>query len=307
MAAADMVDLIAKRLGLGPESVANSLARRIEPARHVGLERMQLIPRARSLDLRQAPRKSVENSVLRQVNSIAALELEGHALSKDTDLGDCTRIDRHAIGRCARTASGRLLDGGQCDDAGDGCPMTSRRSSIGRRRRQARHGRGARTRYARRLAAGKNVAAGDRPPVTAPILVGVADNYAGLIDEVRQVNRRNAGTGAGAQSRRGEARAISAVPPSVRGKTSTAFLQMLGSLCIAISGRAAPAAIAAADVADLPALPRRLAGDPDRGADHLPDRRHHRAAGHSSISASSAPTPTSSTWSAFWCCANSAC
>ena len=32
-------------------------------------------------------------------------------------------------------------------------------------------------------------------------VVGVADNYAGLIEEVRQVNRRNAGAGAGAQIR----------------------------------------------------------------------------------------------------------
>ena len=35
-------------------------------------------------------------------------------------------------------------------------------------------------------------------------MVGVADNYAGLIEEVRQVNRRNPGAGTGAQSRRGQ-------------------------------------------------------------------------------------------------------
>src|SRR5712675_359145 len=42
---------------------------------------------------------------------------------------------------------------------------------------------------------------------------------------------------------------------------------------------AAPAEIAAADVADPSALPGRFSGDPDHGADYLPDRRHHRSAG----------------------------
>ena len=51
-------------------------------------------------------------------------------------------------------------------------------------------------------------------------IVGVADNYAGLIEEVRQVNRRNRRR----RPRRAipfvaKARAISAAPPSARAKT----------------------------------------------------------------------------------------
>ena len=72
-------------------------------------------------------------------------------------------------------------------------------------------------------------------------------------------------------------------------------------------GCAAAPAEPAAHLRRASSRPRRLAGRADHPADHLPDRRHHRPAGHSSISASSAPTTTSSTWSASWCCARSAC
>ena len=110
-------------------------------------------------------------------------------------------------------------------------------------------------------------------------LVGVTERYAGLIDEVRQVNR-------------------SAPTPRPRGNVVLGWLDQLGRLDLGRAGRrsgvladarragrraarrAAPAALAAADLAGLPGLPGRLAGDPDHHADHLPDRRHHRAAGH---------------------------
>jgi len=59
----------------------------------------------------------------------------------------------------------------------------------------------------------------------------------------------------------------------------TVFLQMLGSLFTAIFWRVAPAEIAAADISGLSTLQGRLAGDTDCCADHLPDRRYHRAAG----------------------------
>ena len=99
---------------------------------------------------------------------------------------------------------------------------------------------------------------------------------------------RGGSSGQSAQRRRRRRRTIPSWPSSSDiGRSTigasedvTAFLQMLGALLHRHSGRAAPAAIAAADVAGLSALPRRLAGDPDHGADHLPDRRHHRAAGH---------------------------
>ena len=111
-------------------------------------------------------------------------------------------------------------------------------------------------------------------------VIGVADNYAGLIEEVRQVNRRNARADPGAQSAIvAKVERYRPLRRSARREDVTAFLEMLGSLCIAHARRAAPAAVAAADVAGLSALPGRLAGDPDHRADHLSDRRHHRAAG----------------------------
>ena len=137
-------------------------------------------------------------------------------------------------------------------------------------------------------------------------VVGVADNYAGLIEEVRQVNRHNP---APVPALNPVVAKVNDIGRSAVGATEdvAVFLQMLGSLFLAICRRVAQAEIAAADISGLSALQGRLAGDPDHGADHLPDRRHHRAAGHSSISANSAPIPTSSTWSASWCCANLAC
>ena len=72
--------------------------------------------------------------------------------------------------------------------------------------------------------------AGHRADVT-----GVADNYAGLIEEVRQVNRR---TPAPVPARNPIIAKISDIGRSTLGASedATAFLQMLGSLCIAILG-----------------------------------------------------------------------
>src|SRR3954471_9418184 len=66
-------------------------------------------------------------------------------------------------------------------------------------------------------------------------VVGVADNYAGLIEEVRQVNRR---TPAPVPSPNPVVAKIADIGRSTigAGEDLTAFLQMLGSLCIAILG-----------------------------------------------------------------------
>ena len=66
-------------------------------------------------------------------------------------------------------------------------------------------------------------------------IVGIADNYAGLIDEVRQVNRR---TPPPAPARNPVVAKISDIGRSTIGASEdvTAFLQMLGALCIAILG-----------------------------------------------------------------------
>ena len=72
--------------------------------------------------------------------------------------------------------------------------------------------------------------AGHRADVT-----GAADNYAGLIEEVRQVNRR---TPAPVAPRNPIIAKISDIGRSTLGASedATAFLEMLGSLCIAILG-----------------------------------------------------------------------
>ena len=66
-------------------------------------------------------------------------------------------------------------------------------------------------------------------------VVGVSDHYAGLIEEVRQVNRR---TPAPITARNPIVAKISDIGRSTIGASEdvTAFLQMLGSLCIAILG-----------------------------------------------------------------------
>ena len=66
-------------------------------------------------------------------------------------------------------------------------------------------------------------------------VVGVSDNYAGLIEEVRQVNRR---TPAAVPPRNPIVAKISDIGRSTIGASEdvTAFLQMLGSLCIANLG-----------------------------------------------------------------------
>ena len=66
-------------------------------------------------------------------------------------------------------------------------------------------------------------------------VVGVSDNYAGLIEEVRQVNRR---TPAAVPARNPIVAKMSDIGRSTIGASEdlTAFLQMLGSLCVAILG-----------------------------------------------------------------------
>jgi len=74
------------------------------------------------------------------------------------------------------------------------------------------------------------ISAGHRVDVT-----GVADNYAGLIEEVRQVNRR---ISAPVRARNPVIAKVSDIGRSTIGASEdvTAFLDMLGSLCIALFG-----------------------------------------------------------------------
>ena len=66
-------------------------------------------------------------------------------------------------------------------------------------------------------------------------IIGIADNYAGLIDEVRQVNRR---TPAPAPARNPVVAKLGDIGRATIGAREdvAAFLQMLGALCIAILG-----------------------------------------------------------------------
>jgi hypothetical protein len=197
--------------------------------------------------------------------------------SREHHLGDRTSINGHGNGRYPRVASKRVLDFGQCGDA--------RASFRGRcaaarplRYREARHGRRAGARYARRLAFGKNVA---------------ARNVGGSSRQCRRGFRplcRVDRGGASGQPTDRCARPIAQPDPGEgrRYRPRHHRCQRRRDRVFADAGfpvhryprRVAPAAIAAADVADLSVLPGLLAGDPDRGADHLPDRCHHRAAGH---------------------------
>ena len=219
--------------------------------------------------------------------------------------GDGPPIDGHLKRRCARVAPGRFLDRGECHGRWNCSQTLSRRSLTGRRsvkvdmtgvRELDTLGAWLLEKMARRA-----TAAGHQAD-----MVGVADNYVGLIEEVRQVNRRNLAPASARKSCRDQGERYRPFRRQCDGRCdcvpADARLAFRGPI-----RRAAQAAIAPADLGGPSARPRRLAGDADHPADHLPDRRHHRAAGHSSISASSAPTTMSSTWSASWCCARSAC
>ena len=116
----------------------------------------------------------------------------------------------------------------------NGFPTTLRRSSIGpassrsiwpRLRELDTLGAWLLEKMSRRAAS-----AGHRADV-----VGIADNYAGLIEEVRQVNRR---TPAPAPARNPIVAKLGDIGRGTIGASEdvTAFLQMLGSLCIAILG-----------------------------------------------------------------------
>jgi phospholipid/cholesterol/gamma-HCH transport system permease protein len=64
---------------------------------------------------------------------------------------------------------------------------------------------------------------------------GIADNYAGLIDEVRQVNRRTPAPAPASNPVIAKLGGIGRATIDAR-EDVTAFLQMLGALCIAILG-----------------------------------------------------------------------
>ena len=107
-------------------------------------------------------------------------------------------------------------------------------------------------------------------------VVGVADNYVGLIDEVRQVNRHNP---APAPAPNPVLVKLSDVGRSAIGgiEDVTVFLQMLGSLAAALLGVLRRPRSLRLTSLFYQLYQGRLAGDPDCRADHLPDRRDHRA------------------------------
>ena len=136
-------------------------------------------------------------------------------------------------------------------------------------------------------------------------IVGVADNYVGLIDEVRQVNRR---TPAPAPARNPVVAKLSDIGRSTIGAREdvTAFLQMLGALCIAILGvLRRPRSLRLTSLTyqlyrvGWQAIPIVMLITFLIGAIIAQQGIF--------ISASSARIPTWSTWSAFSCCANSVC
>ena len=136
-------------------------------------------------------------------------------------------------------------------------------------------------------------------------IIGIADNYTGLIDEVRQVNRR---TPAPAPARNPVVAKLGDIGRATIGAREdvAAFLQMLGALCIAILGvLRRPRSLRLTSLTyqlyrigwqaiPIVALITFLIGAiiAQQGIFHF---RKFGA------------TPTSSTWSAFSCCASSAC
>ena len=136
-------------------------------------------------------------------------------------------------------------------------------------------------------------------------IVGIADNYSGLIDEIRQVNRR---TPAPVPVRNPIVTKLGEIGRGTIGASEdiTAFLQMLGSLCIAILGvLRRPRSLRLTSLTyqlyrvgwqaiPIIVLITFLIGPSSRSKAF-------------SISENSARIPTSSTWLAFSCCGNSAC
>ncbi len=137
-------------------------------------------------------------------------------------------------------------------------------------------------------------------------IIGIADNYAGLIDEVRQVNRR---TPAPAPARNPIVAKLNDIGRATIGAREdvTAFLQMLGALCIAILGvLRRPRSLRLTSLTyqlyrvgwqaiPIVMLITFLIGAIIAQQGILPFPQVRRG------------FRMSSTWSAFWCCANSAC
>ena len=136
-------------------------------------------------------------------------------------------------------------------------------------------------------------------------MVGVADDYAGLIEEVRQVNRHNPAPVAAPNP---VVAKVSDIGRGAVGATEdiTVFLQMLGSLFLALFN-----VLRRPRSLRLTSLVYQLykvgwQAIPIMVLITLPDRRHHCAARHLSFPQVRRRSPMSSTWSGTWCCANSA-
>ncbi len=195
---------------------------------------------------------------------------------RNTDLGISPPVNGHPLGRCARTASGRVwtaANGTALEALSDGVADQLERSKAVK----SGYDRGARTRYARGLAARKDIAARS---------VGRSSHRGGRCG--RKLCRADRGgssgqspqSGAGARTEPDRGQCQRRWP--LRGQFEGRHQHIPADARLAFSGsrrRAAQAAIAAADVAGLSVVQGRLPGDTDHGPDHLPDRRHHRAAG----------------------------
>ncbi|MGY3513162.1 hypothetical protein ACVIQY_006137 [Bradyrhizobium sp. USDA 3051] len=215
-----------------------------------------------------------------------------------------TAVAGEALRRRAEIVPGRAVDCRERVDAGDVVPV----GRGGRRSIQSRDaglvGRQC-ARHARRLGPGKAIAQ------------GLIIRSTGRICRCRRPFQWPDGGGAsgqpphaaaGARTQPGSAQTERS--RQVHGRRARRHHDLSPNAGRVVHGRdrrAAPAALAAADIADLSALPHRLAGHPHRRADHLPDRRYHRPAGILPFPQVRRGAPTPSTWSASWCCASSAC
>ena len=137
-------------------------------------------------------------------------------------------------------------------------------------------------------------------------IVGIAENYAGLIEEVRHVNRHNPPP---PKARNPVIVRVEAIGRAAWGSREdiTLFLQMLGSLCIALLGIVRrPRSLRLTSLVyqlyrvGWQAIPIILLITFLIGA-------YHRAAGHLSFPQVRCQIPMWSTWSAFSYCANSGC
>ena len=202
------------------------------------------------------------------------------ASSREHHLGDRTLVNGHAIGRCPRVASGGswiAANGATLERlSNDVAPQLDRAGIVKVDMAEVREldtlGAWLLEKMSRRVTS----------PVHRADVIGIADNYTGLIDEVRQVNRR---TPAPAPVRNPVVAKLGDIGRATIGASEdvTAFLQMLGALCIAIlvlitfliGGIIAQQGIFHFRKFGAELLRRRHGRHPRAARDRRADRRHH--------------------------------